>query len=187
MGLPLKKLSPAEYLAWEEEQPERYEYVDGEIFAMVGSRRTHGRVVMNLSRHLGNHLEGGRCQVFSESMKLHIGKATYVYPDIFVTCDPADLATERFFRSPILIVEVLSSSTQDHDRNGKFALYRRLATLREYALVDPDTQRVEVFRLGADGLWDLHDQTDGGRLMLASVDFELPLGRLFDGVTPSAV
>jgi Uma2 family endonuclease len=117
LGVPLQKLSLADFLAWENAQPEKHEFHRGEVFAMVGGRRTHGRTVMNLSRHLGNLLAGSPCQVFAETMKLQIAEDTILYPDLFVTCDKADLATDMIFRSPTLVIEVLSPSTQAYDRS----------------------------------------------------------------------
>ena len=159
MALGQRKMSLDEFLAWENEQSDRHEYDQGEVFAMVGGRRTHGRVVLNLARRLDERLEGSPCQVFAESMKVQVTTDTILYPDVFVTCDQADLATEMIFKSPCLVIEVLSPSTQAYDRSQKFALYRRLASLQEYILVDPDTRRVEGFRRGEDGLWVLHDMS----------------------------
>ena len=147
------KLSLEAYLAWEEGQAEKHEFYRGEVFAMVGARRVHGRVVGNLVREFGTSLKGSPCQVFHEGMKVQIGDDTVLYPDVFVTCDEADLVTDRIFTAPTLVVEVLSPSTQACDRSQKFALYRRIPALREYILVDPDTRRVEGFRRGSDGLW----------------------------------
>jgi len=152
----------------------------------VGARRIHARVVMNLSRSLGNALAGTPCQVFCESAKVCPAEDTVLYPDVFVTCDPADLRTEMIFRAPKLVIEVLSPSTQAHDRSAKFALYRRMPSLLEYGLVDPDSRRVEVFRIGRDGLWVLHDMSDSASLELASVDFRISMDALFDGVDPVA-
>lgn len=185
MGLPHPRLSVEDFLAWENEQVERHEFHRGEVFAMVGARRIHACVVMNLARSLGNALAGTPCRVFSESTKVSPGEDTVLYPDIFVTCDPADLRTEMIFRAPKLVVEVLSPSTQAHDRSAKFALYRRMPSLIEYGLVDPDTRRVEVFRIGSDGLWVLHDMSDSDSLLLSSVDCRIALDDLFDGVEPA--
>ncbi len=184
MGAPHPRLSIDEYLVWENQQVERHEFLCGEVFAMLGARRIHARVVMNLSRALGNALAGTRCQAFSESAKVAPADNTILYPDIFVTCDPADLRTDMIFRAPKLVVEVLSPTTQAYDRQ-KFALYRRMASLLEYGLIDPDTQRVEVFRRGADGLWVLHDMSESMTLEFASVDFRMLLADLFDGVEPA--
>ena len=186
MGSPLPKPTLDDYLRWEDEQPGRHEFVRGEIFAMVGAKRVHGRVISNLNRALGNALQRGPCQVFTEGMKVQPADDTILYPDLFVTCDPADLRTEAIFRAPKLVFEVLSLTTQAYDRSLKFALYRRLASLQEYALVDPDTRRVEVFRVGADGLWVLHDMSERDTLSLASLGCEVPMADVFDGVDPDA-
>ena len=178
------KLTLSEFLAWENEQPGKHEFYRGEVFAMVGARRVHGRVVSNLNRRLSEALDGSPCQVFSENMKVQIDAETILYPDIFVTCDRADLATDLIFRAPTLVVEVLSPSTQAYNRSQKFALYRRLASLQEYILVDPDTRRVEGFRRRDDGLWVLHDMSDGDMLEAASVGANILLAEVFDGVDP---
>jgi Uma2 family endonuclease len=185
MGSPLPKLTLEAYLKWENEQPEKHEFHRGEVFAMVGARRVHGSVVSNLSRLLGNAMKGSPCRVFSEGMKVQPADDTILYPDVFVTCDAADLRTEMIFHAPKLVIEVLSPSTQGYDRSQKFAMYRRMASLEEYALVDPDTRRVEVFRVGADGLWVLHDMSELAVVTLASVGCEMAMADVFDGVEPA--
>jgi Uma2 family endonuclease len=181
MGAPQPKMTLDDFLAWEDQQAdERHEFVQGETFAVVGARRVHGRVVMNLGRHLGNALEGSPCEVFAETMQLQVEQNLF-YPDLFVTCDPRDLATERVFTAPSLIIEVLSPSTGNYDRSLKFALYRRLASLKEYVLVDPETRRVESFRLTDIG-WLLRDMSDDAVLTLASLGCELAMADVFAGV-----
>lgn len=182
MGLPQKQLTLQAYIEWENAQPERHEFYRGEIFAMVGGRRSHGRVTANLVRHLGNQLAGTHCQVFSESMKLQIADDTILYPDIFVTCDRQDLQTEMIFHAPTLVAEVLSPSTQAYDRSQKFALYRRLPSIKEYLLIDPDNRRAEAFRINADGLFVLHDMSESETLELASIGCKVAMADVFDGI-----
>lgn len=186
MGTALPKRSLEDYLAWENEQPEKHEFIRGEVFAMVGGRRVHGRIVQNLSRSLGNALASSPCQVFTEGMKVQPADDTILYPDVFVTCDATDLRTEMIFRAPTLVIEVLSPTTQAYDRSLKFALYRQLASLREYGLVDPDTRRVEVFRIGAEGLWVLHDMSGRDAVEFASVGCSVPMADVFAGIDPPA-
>jgi Uma2 family endonuclease len=180
------RMSLEQFLAWEDDQADRHEFHGGEVFAMVGARRSHGCVVGNLLRHLGNLLSGSPCRAFSESMKVQIGQDTVLCPDVFVTCDKADLATDQVFLTPKLIIEVLSPSTQSYDRSQKFALYRRLPSLQEYVLIDPETRRVEAFRKGADGLWDLHDMSESLAMEAPCIDASIPMVDLFDGVIPPA-
>jgi Uma2 family endonuclease len=176
------KLSLEAYMAWEELQPERHEFYRGEVFAMVGAKRVHGRVVNNLARRLSEALDGTPCQVFHEGMKLQIGEDTVLYPDLFVTCDKADLATEQVFRAPTLVVEVLSASTQGYDRGQKFALYRRLESLKEFILVDPENRRVEAFRRTADSQWVLCDMSEADTLHAASLNLSVPMAEVFAGM-----
>ena len=187
MALLPQKLSLEDFLAWENQQVDKHEFHRGEVFAMVGGRRTHGRVVLNLATQLNLQLRGSPCQVFSESMKIEIVKDTILYPDLFVTCDKADLATDMIFRSPTLVIEVLSPSTQAYDRSQKFALYRRLDSLQEYILVDPETRRIDGFRRGADGHWVLNDMSQDEVMDCASVGCKVALADIFHGLEPEAV
>jgi Uma2 family endonuclease len=184
MHMPVHKLTLNEYLAWENQQPDRNEFYRGEVFAMVGARRTHGRVVSNLNRHFGNQLAGTPCQAFTEGMKVQIGDDTVLYPDVFVTCDRADLGTEMIFTAPTLVIEVLSPATQAYDRSAKFALYRRIPSLREYILIDPDTRRIEAFRRDDEGRWVLADMSDDEEMVATSVNCRVTLTDIFDGVDP---
>ena len=181
MGQPQPKLSLDQFLAWEDEQPERHEFVQGEVFAMVGARRVHNLVAGNLFATLRQVLKGSPCRAFIESAKVQADDAI-LYPDVFVTCDAADLRTEQIFTAPTLIVEVLSPSTQAYDRGLKFTLYRRLASLREYLLVDPDTRELQLFRRGADGLFTLHDLTGAAAVEFASLGVTLAADDIFDGL-----
>lgn len=182
MGLPLQPITLQEYLDWENAQPDRHEFYRGEVFAMTGGRRSHGCVTANLVRHLGNQLAGTPCRVFSESMKIQISNDTVLYPDVFVTCDKQDLQTEMIFRSPTLNIEVLSPSTQAYDRSQKFALYRRLSSLKEYALIDPETRRIEVFRINTEGLFVLFDMSESDTLELTSISCKIPFSEVFAGI-----
>jgi len=184
MGHAQPQFSLTDFLAWEETQAERHEFVRGEVFAMVDARRVHGLVSLNIAAALKNQLRGSVCRVFNETMKLQVAEDVLFYPDVFVTCDPADLRTELVFRAPTVVVEVLSPSTQANDRGGKFTWYRRLASLREYLLVDPDSREVQLFRRGSDGLFTLHDLTGAPLVALTSIDCQLPAEDIFDGLEP---
>jgi Uma2 family endonuclease len=171
----------AEFLAWEEHQPDRHEFYRGDIFAMVGGTARHNRVVMNLGSRIADHLDGTGCQVFTESMKVQIAKGI-LYPDVVVTCGKADAGDEQVITDPKLIVEVLSPSTKGYDQRDKFYLYRSLPSLREYVLIDPLDRRVEVFTLAEDAAWRLVEQTQAGSLTLSSIDLAIPMEVVFKGV-----
>ncbi len=170
-----------EFLEWEEQQAERHEFYRGEIFAMAGRTARHNRVVLNLASRIGDHLDGTRCQVFATSMKVRIADGV-LYPDVMVTCAKADAGDERTVTDPRLIIEVLSPGTQGGDKRDKFTLYRTLASLREYVLVDPARRQAEVFTLAQAGAWLPADQTQAGALWLSSIDCKLPMASVFKGV-----
>ena len=174
------------FLDWENRQSARHEFCRGEVFAMVGARRVHGIVALNVATALKSRLKGKPCMVFIENMKLRVADDALFYPDVFVTCDARDLRTEMVFEHPTLIVEVLSESTQAFDRGAKFAAYRSLASLREYLLIDPDLRTVELFRRNAAGLFELHDHTGLDTLELASLRLALPQAELFEGLDEAA-
>jgi Uma2 family endonuclease len=184
MAVPATKLSLTEYLDWENQQPDRNEFYRGEVFAMVGARRVHGRVVLNLAHRLMGQLGGSPCQVFTESMKLQVADDAIFYPDLMVTCDAADLASDLVFRAPSLVIEVLSPSTQAYDRGLKFATYRRLPSLKEFILVDPDARRVEGYRRTEQDQWLFFDMSEGPTLDAPSIGCRVPLAEVFDGLDP---
>jgi len=177
------RISYSDYLEWENARADKNEFVRGEVFAMVGARRVHGEVALNCAALLKTHLAGSGCRAYASDMKIRVEAADAVfYPDVFVTCDARDLATELVFAHPVLVSEVLSESTASYDRGFKFAAYRQLASLVEYMLIDPDRRSVEVFRRGADGLFTLHDFSASQEVHLASVEAHLAMANLFDGV-----
>jgi Uma2 family endonuclease len=171
----------AAYLAWEETQPGRNEYIAGEVLAMVGVRQSHNVATLNLATMLRRELKGSPCRVFVESVKTRVEAANcFFYPDVVVTCDARDRLTPEFLSYPLLVVEVLSESTAAYDRGAKFAAYRKLESLREYALIDLAAQRVEVFRRNDENHWVLYDYGSGDRVELASLSLSLDLAELLD-------
>ena len=170
----------ADYLAWEATQPERHDFVDGEVFAMAGAEDRHVTAAGNLYIALRQHLGGSPCRTFMSDMRLHVAAAdSYFYPDILVTCSPLDLASSLVKSDPKLIIEVLSPSTAAYDRGLKFSHYRNLPNLEEYALIDLDTRTTDVYRKGADGFWVLHPFKRDETVMLASVGLEISVGVMF--------
>ena len=175
MGLPASvQLNADEYLGWEAQQPDKHEYVSGEVYAMLGVTRRHATVAMNVVNLLSGHLRDGPCRVYVSGMKLRVEAANaFYYPDVFVTCNANDHQADDFMSSAVLIVEVLSPSSAGYDRGEKFAAYRKLSGLREYVLIDPDRKRIECFRRGEDDLWVLHEPGPDQSLTLHSVDLRI--------------
>lgn len=149
-GVPEDYFSPEEYLAWEENQTYRHEYVDGQVYAMAGSTKDHARIVGNLGTRLNIFLEGKPCEPYTVDVKVEVTThhRRYYYPDVVVTCEASYETPEDKYLilQPILIVEVLSPSTKRTDKVEKFNAYRHIAGLREYVIVAQDQMRVEVYR-----------------------------------------
>lgn len=189
MALPAVQglMNRAEFLVWEATQTEKHEYWHGEVFAMVGARQVHVVVTGNCYALLKSHLRGTGCRAYMADMQLEIEAADAVfYPDVFVSCDAADLAADRVLHRPKVIIEVLSDSTAGFDRGAKFAAYRRLESLQEYVLIDPDRLAVEIFRRTDTGDWLFATHDSERALVLKSLDFEAALADVFEDVAPGA-
>jgi Uma2 family endonuclease len=144
MSQPLPKPWTVEdFLAWERRQPERYEFVGDVIRMMVGGSNAHTIIKDNIVGALRARLQGQPCRAFGEGPKVVTATAT-MYPDAIVVCGPIDLAEDQV-RAPAVVVEVLSRSTEDHDRGAKWVAYRDLESLQHYVLVAQDQRRIEVY------------------------------------------
>lgn len=183
MALPAEqpRFERQDFLAWESTQSEKHEYWQGEIFAMSGARQVHVIVSFNVAALLKAHLRGSRCRTYMVDMQLEVEAADAIfYPDVMVSCDPADLAADRVLRAPKLIIEVLSDSTAAYDRGNKFASYRMLPSLQEFVLIDPDRRTVEIFRRTENNDWLLATNDSARGLILHSVELDAPLEAVFE-------
>ena len=180
--LQTRRYTPEEYLALEEKSEVRHEYFDGEIFAMAGASKSHNLLAQNLTLSLRAPLRGTGCQVFMEDVRLVVEENShYVYPDVLVTCDPADRRDPYLIRQPVLIAEILSPSTAEYDRTEKFKQYQKLPSLRHYLLVSQTAWVVEWFRRDEAGQWIytlLSEPADV--LEIPDLGLRLPLAELYD-------
>lgn len=184
-------MTPQEYLVWEEEQPLRYEYLNDEVVAMTGGTIPHNQVAVNLAALLKAHLRGRGCKVLTSDAKVGISEqGPFHYADVSVTCDERDRSARQYIRYPCLVAEVLSPSTEAVDRGYKFRQYRRIETLREYLLIDPDRLSLECYRLNERGNWELFHSFVGGfeadaedcEVELTSVGLRFALSLLYEEV-----
>ena len=155
-ALPTTAIPRAEYLRRERLAEFRSEYHRGEIVAMSGATRIHSRIVTNLTTSLDNQLRDRPCNVYANELRVGIqGGEHYVYPDVVVTCGEERFEDDQFdcLVNPLVVIEVLSPSTEAYDRGEKFLSYQGIPEFREYVLVSQSSRRVEVFRKQADGSW----------------------------------
>jgi len=184
-AVPSFGFTPETYLEWEARQTVKHEYLAGEIFAMAGARDAHVTVAGNVFALLRAHNRGTPCRTYIADMKLEVAAAeAFFYPDVFVTCDPRDLASETWKTHARLVVEVLSDSTEAFDRGRKFQCYRLLESLQEYVLIDIGARVVEVFRRDTSGHWVLWPYEGEAVAEFASLEFRAPLADVFEDVPP---
>ncbi|MCP1382028.1 Uma2 family endonuclease [Runella salmonicolor] len=187
MGQPeyQQRLSIEEYLALEKETDTKYEYHDGEVYAMAGGTPTHSLIANNAGRSLGNALLGKRCFAYNSDLRVATSRNKYVYPDVSVVCGRVSFFEElkNAANNPVLIVEVLSEETRAYDRGGKFMRYRMMESFREYVLIDQSLPFVEVFYKNELNTWEYRAYTDlEGMIPLHSLDIEIPMADIYMGV-----
>lgn len=186
------KFTAEEYLQMEKAATERHEYYRGEIFqmpghgellAMSGAALRHNMIFTNLFGEIAFKLRGNPCRPFGPDMRLNIPENTlFTYPDISIYCgDPQHIPEdEESFIHPTVIIEILSPSTREYDRGGKFKLYRDIPTLREYILVDTAAVNVESFRLNSNQHWELEEYTLLSQtLEMPSVGVSIPVATVY--------
>ncbi|MFT3775337.1 MAG: Uma2 family endonuclease [Minicystis sp.] len=181
---PARKLSYtfAEYLAIDEGSEVRHEYVNGEVFAMSGGTLEHSQIAANLISTLSAQLRGRPCVVYTSDARVRVratGLATY--PDVTVVCGAIerDPENKHTITNPVVLVEVLSDSTEGYDREEKFSHYRRIPSLREYLLVSQHEQRIEHLSRNDDGSWTLRDVTPPEIVRIPSIGCELSLAEVY--------
>jgi Uma2 family endonuclease len=165
---------------------ERHEYVAGRVYAMTGATYNHNLIVTNLSGELRTQLRGRPCAVLTSDMRVRVEAGNSCkYPDIITLCEPPRFYDERrdVLMNPTLLVEVLSPSTEAYDRGGKFAIYRMLASLREYVLIAQDRFSVEVFARQPDDRWLLSAYgVPDDVCVFEAIQCRVPLAEIYDKV-----
>jgi len=189
------RATPEEYLEYESNADEKHEWRDGEVVAMPGGTVRHAQVIANALITLGNALRGSKCRVYSSELRVRTPifrqkqgrKGLYTYPDATVGCDEPDI--EKLYKktetltNPTLLLEVLSDSTENHDRSYKLEKYATIESFSEYVLVSQHEARVEVFFQAEDGSWRIsfHNGLDDV-VELKSLGIQVTMKDLYDQV-----
>lgn len=184
MAQPARKLAYtfAEYLAIDDASDTRHEYVNGDVLAMSGGTLEHSQIAANVIGELGAQLRGRPCSVFTSDARVRVlatGLATY--PDVTVVCGSIerDPENKQTITNPIVLVEVLSDSTESYDREEKLAHYRRIPSLREYLLVSQRARMITHLSRNDDGSWTLRDVEPPGAVRLPSIGCELVFDEVY--------
>jgi Uma2 family endonuclease len=196
---PKTLLTPEEYLAIERKAETKSEYLDGVVFhpggqskehdafAMTGASRRHNLVAGNVFAALHRQLMERPCEVYPSDMRVHVvATGIYTYPDVSVVCGERKFEDDYLdtLLNPVIIIEVLSPSTEAYDRGKKFEHYQQIASLVEYLLVSQVPHRVEQYVRQTDAQWlytEAHQAEDV--IKLSSINCELVLKEVYAKVT----
>jgi Uma2 family endonuclease len=176
-----ERMTFRDYVALEEKSELRHEFENGEVFAMAGGTPEHAAIVSAIHLAVGSQLKGG-CRAFVENLRVRTPSGKVAYPDVFVVCGPLarDPEDDSTVTNPLVIVEVLSETTEAYDRGKKFAHYRSCPSLVEYVLVaSQGSPKIERFVKTA-GVWTIADDAGPGAAQrLSSVDVVLDVDRVY--------
>ncbi|MEI7866572.1 MAG: Uma2 family endonuclease [Candidatus Methylumidiphilus sp.] len=179
------RLTHEEYFALEQAEDQRYEYHAGEVFAMAGGTESHALIGTNIIISLGAALRGKPCRVYGPDMKLYVRDYDkFCYPDVQVLCEQG-IRHGVYVENPVLVVEVLSGSTESYDRGLKFEQYRSIETLKYYLLVDQSRKHVDLYEQKSDQSWLLTSPQDC--IVLPSMEIKLEVDEIYRQVEFSPI
>jgi Uma2 family endonuclease len=178
-----KKYTPEEYLALEEKAEYRSEYVNGYIFKMAGSTESHIQISFNVTRLFADKLRG-KCRAYQSDMKVWVEPAgTFFYPDVTLVCGERKFYKGRtdIVENPTLLVEVLSKSTEEYDKNDKFFTYQNIKSFQEYVLISQNKAAVQQYIRQPDGNWKIKATIGlNSKVYFESVETELLMQEIYD-------
>lgn len=160
----------------------RYEYLAGDVRMLAGGSPDHSIIIANLTSAIKGPLKGSQCRVYNSDVQLKLTEKRYVYPDITISCDERDRNQKETIHYPIVVVEVLSPTTEAIDRGKKAAYYRACPTIKEYMMVDSEEVFVEVHRL-EEGRWTINNFELGDTITLESLDIQFLIEDAYEGTS----
>jgi Uma2 family endonuclease len=183
----LKRMSWEEYVEHERHADQKSEFFDGELFAMAGGSASHSLIATNFTREAGNALKPRDCRVHGSDMRVLCPNGLGTYPDASIVCGEPRFQDNRqdTLLNPIVIVEILSPTTEAYDRGKKFQHFQSLPSLQEYVLISQDHVRIDHFaRQPRTGQWLLTTYDDqAGQLDLPAVEISLSIAEIYAKVT----
>jgi Uma2 family endonuclease len=175
-----------EYLAFEETSSVKHEYFAGRIIALAGGNEAHSIISSNINAQLHSQLRQRPCTVYNSDMKVRAEQPRkYMYPDISVACGQPkyENTKRRVLLNPVIIIEVLSASTERFDRGIKFQWYRSIESVEEYVLVSQNAKYIDHYKRQSDNLWSLSSLGEGDELLqLTSIDCVLRIEDIYEKV-----
>ena len=170
-------MSVSEFLAWERDQPERYEFSGGVVTRMTGASLAHVTITMNIAFTLRQSLRGSGYRPFTNDAKVLAGNAVR-YPDITVTCSPIS-GKDDIVPDPVVVIEVVSPSTEREDRGPKKFDYFATPSIRQYAIIEQDARRVDLYTR-SETEWTNEVIEGLAVLNLSSIGVEMSLDTIYE-------
>ncbi len=181
-----QQMTLEEYLEFDYNAEGRYEYFDGEVFEMSGGSPEHSLLGNQIGRLLGNQLVPKGCSVYNSEVQIKVpAMLPYRYGDVSALCGKPiyeNLGKQRLLVNPTLIIEVLSPSTENYDREEKFKAYKSIESLREYLLVSQAKRFITLYARHNEKFWFQSEYVEGETLKLESVDCELSVDEIYQGI-----
>ncbi|MDP2315593.1 MAG: Uma2 family endonuclease [Pseudomonadota bacterium] len=185
-SVPDPRMTEGEYLAYDLTHEGRHEYYPpGALVSMSGASEAHVLISVNLAVALVTRLRGGPCRVYNGDMRVRVeATGAYVYPDVSIACDPPRFTESKppSLLNPSIVIEVLSDTTEAHDRGAKAAHYRHLGGLSAYVFVATRERRIEVYARQEDGSWRLTEAEGEGTVAIPPHGLALSLSEVYEGV-----
>jgi len=179
-------ITPEEYLNRERQAEHRSEYYRGEMFAMAGASANHNLIVLNTGSHLREQLKSKPCRVYPSDLKLRVeATGLFTYPDLSIVCGEPRLESDHgdVLLNPVVLVEVLSDSTEAYDRGKKFEHYRTIPSLQHYILITQDRHSIDCFTRSNGESWNLTSCKGlSGKITLEAIECELLGSEVYDKV-----
>ena len=179
------RLTVEEYLAWEETNFEKHEYIDGEVRCMAGATKSHNRIMMNLAITIGRQLDDSPCYLLSSEMKVKSRSTRYLYPDLSAVCGEGAVEheNEMVLLDPVLVIEVTSPSSLRYDRGEKREFYFDVPSIQAYLIVDQHRVYAELCTR-VEGGWQTHSFTSADEVVpLGVLNCDLPLSQVYRGIS----
>ena len=180
-----KIYTPEEYLALEAASDQKHEYYRGQIYFMAGAQPPHNVILANLIRHVGNALAGSPCITYPSDQRVYVvANDFYTYPDVSIAYKPTYQKVRGLdsLTNPIVLIEVLSTTTKDYDRTTKFERYKKLPSLQNYILIEQEYAYVQCY-IRHDPFWYLQtaDSLDQS-VHIPTLNIDISLAALYERV-----
>ncbi len=178
------RLTVEEYLAWEETNFEKHEYIDGEVRCMAGAKAPHNRIMSNTNTAIGRQLDDSDCFLLSSEMRVQAAETRFVYPDLSAVCGEEEFARENEMEllNPVLVIEVTSPSTMDIDRGEKMDLYFEVPSIQAYLIIDQHRVCAQLNIRAQSGWQAISFESIDDVVPLEVLSCKLPLAQVYRGI-----